>query len=238
VPQRQRAGLIKHAAWLRKGAPKKGSVAGDGKTGADVLFWSGGKDSFLALRALQREHANTATPIVLLTTFGANTRTVAHQEVEIEDIVRQAEALGLPLLGVPLHPGTPYAEQISKALVLLGKDLAGGVDRLVFGDLHLTHIREWRDAELGPLALDLLDGATLFYPLWQASYRDLMWDLMQSGVECELSAVTVTPSEKNKAALAVGSVFTPALAAAAEEEGWDAFGEKGEFHSLAKVWEL
>ena len=41
-------------------------------TNVDVLFWSGGKDSFLALRELTRQQSaksNPSTGIVLLTTF-------------------------------------------------------------------------------------------------------------------------------------------------------------------------
>jgi diphthamide synthase (EF-2-diphthine--ammonia ligase) len=36
----------------------------------------------------------------------------------------------------------------------------------------------------------------------------------------------------------VGAVYTPALAAAAVAAGVDAFGENGEFHTLARVWEV
>jgi hypothetical protein len=36
--------------------------------------------------------------------------------------------------------------------------------------------------------------------------------------------------------VAVGAVFDAVLAAKAEQGGWDAFGEKGEFHSVAELW--
>jgi hypothetical protein len=77
--------------------------------GVTVLFWSGGKDSFLALRALLRAAAATAgsstdhrSRFVLLTTFDRDSRFVAHQEVPVASIVRQAAHLGLALVGVPL----------------------------------------------------------------------------------------------------------------------------------------
>jgi hypothetical protein len=48
-----------------------------------VLMWSGGKDSFLALRAMLKPggvlHAAGPAGVVLLTTFDADTRMVAHQ---------------------------------------------------------------------------------------------------------------------------------------------------------------
>jgi hypothetical protein len=34
----------------------------------------------------------------------------------------------------------------------------------------------------------------------------------------------------------VGAAFDASLAAQAEAGGWDAFGEKGEFHSVAELW--
>ena len=45
-----------------------------------VLFFSGGKDSFLALRALRRALPAAAKRVVLVTTFDAESRTIAHQE--------------------------------------------------------------------------------------------------------------------------------------------------------------
>lgn len=40
------------------------------------------------------------------------------------------------------------------------------VKSLVFGDLHLEHIKTWREAELGKL------GYSLEFPLWHSSYKD------------------------------------------------------------------
>eukprot|EP00966_Prymnesium_polylepis_P205628 4765191-Prymnesium_polylepis.1 len=80
----------------------------------DLLFWSGGKDSYLAARALCRERGSLRR-LVLLTTFDARTRQVAHQEVPISDVMRQVEALGVPLVGVPVFSHIPYTERIGAA---------------------------------------------------------------------------------------------------------------------------
>ena len=133
-------------SWLTGARPSGDPV--------DVLFWSGGKDSLLAWRALVREGAR---PVVLLTTFDSASRIVAHQEVGVRQIVRQAEHLGLPLLGVPLHPGHPYVDRIREAV-----SLVPAIGRFVFGDLHLRHIREWRDTAFRDLAGEL--GASLHFP--------------------------------------------------------------------------
>ena len=208
---RDKARKISRPAWLLAPAPDVASAA--------VLFWSGGKDSFLALRKLLADESEPE--IILLTTFDASERRVAHQDVDIASIVRQAEHLGLPLLGVPLDraSGEAYADSIRSGLDAIRRHVA--IERLCFGDLHLEHIRGWREEALSSL------GADLHFPLWHADYEELSADLRASGVPCDVSATTVD-------AVAVGERFgdfeTP--------HGLDAFGERGEFHTLARVWEV
>ncbi len=206
------------------GAQQPSWLTADQPSGApaDVLFWSGGKDSFLSWRWLVREGAR---PVVLLTTFDAATRIVAHQEVRVRQIVRQAEHLGLPLLGVPLHPGHPYVGRIREAIALVP-----AIRRFVFGDLHLQHIREWRDTAFRELAAEC--GAALHFPLWDVSRETLIADLEASGVVCEVSAVT----EAAAGVIEVGDEFGRAMMGRLPAE-IDPFGENGEFHTLAKVWE-
>ncbi len=214
VPSGQKAARIQRPSWMTDLQP--------GDDAVDVLFWSSGKDSFLTLRALQRE---ALRPVVLLTTFDARERFVAHQEVGIDNVVRQAQHLGLPLLGVPLQPGRDYVEQVGE-----GISVVPSVGRLVFGDLHLEHIRDWREAALGPIAEQA--GATTHYPLWHVEYDDLMDDLEASGVACEVSAVT----DGAQGSVEIGERYTRALMEGLPD-GVDRFGENGEFHTLAKVWE-
>ena len=228
-----RAARGKQPSWLTADAAPDALV--------DVLFWSGGKDSFLALRALGREgpsgrkgplgregpsgRKGPLRPVVLLTTFDVATRTVAHQEIPIDAVIRQAEHLGLPLLGVPLHAGEAYMDRIRA-----GCELVPQITRLVFGDLHLLHIREWRSVAFREFAADR--GAALHFPLWGVPYDTLIADLEASGVACEVSAVT----EAAQGVVAVGERFDRAMMARLPRSV-DPFGENGEFHTLAKVWE-
>ncbi len=207
------APVVEPPQWLTQLRPAPEAV--------DVLFWSGGKDSFLAYRALLREGAR---PVVLLTTFDAASRTIAHQELRIEAVVRQAEHLRVPLLGVPLHPGLAYEARIAEAIALIPR-----VARFVFGDLHLEHIREWRTGAFRELAESR--GASLHFPIWQVPYEALMADLEASGIVCEVSAVT----DAALGALVSGQRFDRA-AMMRLPDGVDRFGENGEFHTLAKVW--
>lgn len=207
-----------------------------------VLFWSGGKDSLLALRAWLRARGDTGSAaqvasaqeralasLTLLTTFDAKTRVVAHQEVNIADVQRQARALDLDLVGVPLHPGMAYLDRVQIGLDRVTADGAR-VESLIFGDLHLEHVKTWRDSALGGL------GYRLEYPLWQVAEQVLLDDLATSGVPCVLSACPGTASESAAAGVEVGRLFDGQLVEAVRRAGWDAFGENGEFHTLAQVW--
>lgn len=214
VPTEKRSDRIQQPSWLTDVRPDEEL--------SDVLFWSGGKDSFLTWLALEREGRRN---VVLLTTFDARERRVAHQEVLLDQIVRQAKHLALPLLGVPLHPGREYQQAMESALRLVPRP-----GRLVFGDLHLEHIRSWREQAFESISERF--GTPLSFPLWQAETEELMGHLEASGVPCEITAVT--PDALG--AVREGDRFDRDLMERLPE-GVDRFGEKGEFHTLAKVWE-
>lgn len=233
----------RHCPWSHEGVPmamrprriaRPALLAGElGEGPFDVVFWSGGKDSFLALWNWIRS-GNDGAAVVLLTTFGLDSRTVAHQELPIEAVVRQAEAMGLPLLGVPLAAGADYTASVVAGLGLLGE--RGGLRRVIFGDLHLEHVRQWREEALAP-ALGELGGETA-YPLWERGYEALVADFERSGVTATVCAV---PEPGSIAPVRVGDAFGRELMATLPE-GVDGFGEQGEFHTYVepdslKAWQ-
>ena len=190
-----------------------------------ILFFSGGKDSFLALRQLVRQ-SGESFGIVLLTTFDATTRIIAHQEVHIGEVVKQATVLDVPLVGVPMHRGTSetYVDRVRRGIDLIETTVGKDKDIvLAFGDLHLSHIKEWRDDALSRYALE--------YPCWKRPYESLLDDLEASGVNCVVSASSTDVVKE-------GDVFGRELYERALKHGVDAFGEEGEFHSLAQVWSV
>uniref|UniRef100_A0A0G4IFE2 Diphthine--ammonia ligase n=1 Tax=Chromera velia CCMP2878 TaxID=1169474 RepID=A0A0G4IFE2_9ALVE len=205
-----------------------------------VLMWSGGKDSFLALRAMLqpqgRLHRVGTAGVVLLTTFDAASRMVAHQEVSAREIERQAKHLDVALVGVPLHGSSAvgYVSRLRAALKVV-RDFGCTVSGLACGDLHLRDIRKWREEAVGGGL-----GLGVLYPLWSdcagSNYLSLSEDLQASGVPCKVTAVTT--EDAKRAGAQVGTVYGPALFAALNEAGVDGFGENGEFHTLAQVWEV
>ena len=232
-----RAAKIAQPAWVVPPRSPDAFWRGGGAT--TVLFWSSGKDSFLALRALQHgwraeqvpsasgAAAGPAARVVLLTTFDAQSRMIAHQETSVDDAAAQAAALRLPLLGVPLHRGGPeYCDVIRGALSVVRGAAGGGALCLAFGDLYLAHVRQWREA--APLRAA---GDSLVFPLWNVPYERLLRELAASGAVARVSAVT----EAARGTVSEGEVFNADVAQRAREAGIDAFGEGGEFHTLVDV---
>ena len=175
---------------------------------APVLFWSGGKDSFLAFDAIRGEAP------VLLTSYDPATGVVPHQEIAIDHIRAQATALGRPLIEVPLAQPCPNDRYIAAIEAALGEAC-----ELVFGDLHLADIRAWREASF--------PSHRCRFPLWQLPYDRLLsrlWHLDRritvSGVRADL-----------RPCIAVGARYDAAFVKALPPE-LDAMGERGEFHTM------
>jgi hypothetical protein len=69
------------------------------------------------------------------------------QEIRLDAVFRQARALGRNVLAIPLPDPCSNEEYTARVVDALG--LLGGVERvrrLVFGDLGLLDLREWREA--------------------------------------------------------------------------------------------
>lgn len=194
----------------------------------DVLFWSGGKDSFLALDHLLEEKKR----VVLLTSFGALTNRVSIQNIHIKNISKQAEFLKLPLCLVPLFPNTDYKSSIQEALDLITTQTGARIDRLVFGDLHLQSIREWR--------VDTWPQYPIHTPLFNVSYETLLTNLWRLQKLMDLEITLSTELVMSKETLAAGTSYTEELVQRLKESGLDAMLENGEAHTLVfpRSWKI
>ena len=192
----------------------------------DVLFWSGGKDSLLALQHLLAEKKK----VVLLTSFGALTSRVSIQNIHIKNIAKQAEFLKLPLCLVPLFPNTDYKTSIQEAFNLIVAQTGAQIDRLVFGDLHLESIRQWR--------VDTWPQYLIHTPLFGLPYEELLRQLWQLQNTMELEITLSSELTMPKEVLAVGTPYTEELVQQIKDSGLDAMLENGEAHTLVfpKGW--
>lgn len=185
----------------------------------DVLFWSGGKDSFLALRYFQDESEDDP---LLLTTYDDESGLVPHQNIPIRRVQEQAMHLGLILYTVPLsYPASndQYLETLNKSFELLPYT----INHLVFGDLHIADIRSWRERQFSEM------GFKTRFPIWQKPYDELFDRLGEENVTVKISGVMSEFDEYIKP----GSLFNRNFADSLPDN-IDPMGEKGEFHTEVK----
>lgn len=188
--------------------------------GLDILFWSGGKDSFLTLMHLLEEKRN----VVLLTSFGTLTNRVSIQDVHIKNIAKQSEFLKIPLCLVPLYPNSDYKKAIEEALVMIQNRTISSIERLVFGDLHLEDIRKWR--------VDTWSEYEVFTPLFGIPYKELLSRLWEYRSGMNLSITLSTDVKTVNGVLPTGTPYTPELVAELEKSNIDIMLENGEGHTF------
>ena len=188
--------------------------------GLDVLFWSGGKDSFLTLMHLLEEKRN----VVLLTSFGTLTNRVSIQDIHIKNIAKQSEFLKIPLCLVPLHPNSGYKKAIEEALKRIKDRTSNTIERLVFGDLHLEDIRKWR--------VDTWSEYEVFTPLFDVPYEELLAKLWEYKKVMNLSITLTTEVKTPNGVLPTGTPYTPELTVELKKSDIDMMLENGEGHTL------
>jgi len=186
----------------------------------DVLFcWSGGKDSAMALHALQsaREYRVTA----LLTTVTEEYDRISMHGVRRVLLERQAASIGLPLHAVLIPPQCINATYEARMKEALSEHLARGVERVAFGDIFLEDLRVYREKNLAQLEMRAL------FPIWKRDTRELARDFVRNGFR----AITVCVDPRVLDASFAGRVLDESFFADLPP-GVDPCGENGEFHTF------
>jgi len=186
-----------------------------------IVAWSGGKDSALALRAIQRDGRYRVA--ALLTTVTGEYDRISVHGVRRALLHRQAESLGLPLEQVVISPGASNAEyeaQMGATLTALRTRVLG-LDTVVFGDLFLEEIRAYRERMLAQ------QGLRGLFPLWLRDTRALAEEFVGLGYQAVLVCVDATQLAGDFA----GREFDAALLRDLPPQV-DPCGENGEFHTF------
>jgi diphthamide synthase (EF-2-diphthine--ammonia ligase) len=100
--------------------------------------------------------------------------------------------------------------------------VADGFDAIVFGDLFLRDVREYRERKLAGSGLEPL------FPLWEIPTGDLAQDMIHGGLRARITCV----DSKQLDASFAGREFDLALLADLPPRA-DPCGENGEFHTFA-----
>ncbi|KAB1065168.1 Dph6-related ATP pyrophosphatase [Salibacter halophilus] len=175
-----------------------------------AIFWSGGKDAAFALQLALEEF----DVVELITTVDSNDSVTMH-EVPFEVIEEQSKSLQIPLSKLEV---TDYAN----AMRNLAKELIDrGVEHIIFGDINLEDVRQFRDDIFSEYSL------TTHYPLWKKDTKELFISMVRSG--WRFTPICLETSKVDEDLL--GSVLTEKTLTELSQDV-DPCGENGEFHTF------
>jgi uncharacterized protein (TIGR00290 family) len=184
-----------------------------------ILAWSSGKDSAYALHVARCE--GTFDIVGLLTTVTDAFARVSMHGVREDILDLQAQRAGLPVVKVRIPAPCPneiYESAMAAALEPLRDD---GVSHVIFGDLFLADLRQWREERLAEI------GLIGVFPLWQRDTHDLAREMLADGLEARIICLDPSKLDPNFSGRAFDEDFLKDL-----PDGIDPCGENGEFHTL------
>lgn len=177
--------------------------------------WSGGKDSCFAL---MKSVAHGLKPTVLLNMMNENGKVSRSHGIPLQILEQQAKQIGVPLVAVPVS-WNDYEKNYIAILHEIKKQHE--IEGVVFGDIDLEPHREWEEKVCN--ASDL----KAFLPLWQQDRVDLVFQMIDSGIETMIVSCNLEMGESY-----LGKIVTKELALELQQKGIDACGENGEYHTL------
>lgn len=185
------------------------------------MAWSSGKDSAWALHTARCQ--GEVDIVGLMTTVTEQYNRITMHGVRKSLLIAQAEALGLPLfcVGIP----TPCSNQEYEARLHETLSIASvqGVSHIVFGDLFLQDLKEYREQNLATM------GLQAYFPLWQRDTASLAREMIEGSLQAYLTCI----DPKKVPIELAGHAFDTSLLKKLPDTV-DPCGENGEFHSF--VW--
>jgi uncharacterized protein (TIGR00290 family) len=185
-----------------------------------ILSWSSGKDSAWALHVLRQQ--GEVEVLGLLTTLNEVHDRVAMHAVRADLLRAQAQAVGLPVVTVPLP--SPCSNEAYEAAMTAALDRArgDGITAVAFGDLFLQDIRRYREDRMRGTGLEPL------FPIWGIPTDRLARQMVAAGLRARLTCIDPRHLPPSYAGREFDAEFLDTLPASV-----DPCGENGEFHSFA-----
>jgi len=180
-----------------------------------ILFWSGGKDSLITLRLLEKSTAD----ISLLTTYDESESMVPIQNIPLRQIRKQALHLGYMHVAIPIPFPCPNEVYLDRIFLHLEK-LPFHIDRLVFGDWHLKDIKSWREKVFNK------HGYHCEFPIWQMQKNELLDLIFDEDCRIVINSV----DEKLLPIIQPGTIYNRSFIKTLPDH-IDPLGENGEFHT-------
>lgn len=184
-----------------------------------IVSWSGGKDSALSLYEIKQ--SGKYQVVSLLTTINEYYDRVSMHGVRRILLEQQAQALGLPLIKVPISKDCPEEEYESLMMAILVQAKADGINHVVFGDIFIDWIREYREKNLARV------GMTPIFPIWGRETLELTRSFISLGFKAVITCVNTKVMPRDFLGEVLDEHFLSEL-----PPGVDPGGENGEFHSF------
>lgn len=183
-----------------------------------IFAWSGGKDSALALHKIIEEKEFEV--VGLMTTLNATHKRISMHGIREDLLEKQASTIGIPLIKMWVQEGTnkEYEAQMEKVLL---QQKSQGVSHVIFGDIFLEDLKEYRDGNLSKV------GLIGHYPLWKKNTTALVQEFLTIGFR----TITCCVNDQHLKASHVGKEITTEWLKELPSQV-DPCGENGEFHTF------
>jgi len=159
--------------------------------------------------------------IALLTTVTEDYDRISMHGVRRTLLKQQAEALRLPLEEIGISKRSSNEEYEFKMGQVLRRYRKAGVTSVVFGDISLEDLKQYRENNLAKIEMKAI------FPLWKRDSRELVQRFIGSGFRAVVVCVDIQALDPRFAGREIDESFVRDL-----PETVDVCGENGEYHSF------
>ena len=148
-----------------------------------ITSWSGGKDSCYAFMQATKSGMQ---PIALLNMLNENGKISRSHAIPKAILQKQADLLDLPVITTPAS-WQDYEKQFIRTLNEMKEVYQ--IDSVVFGDIDLQEHRDWEEK------VCKVTGLEAVLPLWKKDRKELVFAMMDSGIEATIVSCNETMGE-------------------------------------------
>lgn len=181
-----------------------------------ALMSSGGKDSVLALDRARRQMLNVR---YMVNVYEGSSERVRFHGVRRELIERQADSLDLELILGRTGPqdfDAAFGDTLEELRIR-------GVTGVVFGNIHLSDIREWYEQRVRAFGMEHIE------PLWGDPPIELVWETVERGYQAIVTSVDLS---KRAAGFLGRELDADLVTDIGVTDELDPCGEAGEYHTF------
>lgn len=184
-----------------------------------LMFWSGGKDSALALYELSQNPKYEVKGLVTILNRDKN-RVPLHGIPDVL-ILEQAKLLKLPLQRIFLPEDATDAEYLKQVSTILSMYAKRGIKTVAFGDINQQADRDFKEKMIFDLDMKAV------FPLWGMDTKEVAAKFFQTGHKALVTSVNEEKLGYSFLACEYNQEYLNRL-----PEGIDHAGENGEFHTF------